>query len=144
MTEPSVTYDDIRKAEARIQKHIRLTPIIEASPTKNSIACKRLTLKLECLQVTGSFKPRGAISRLTLLDKSARAQGLVTASGGNHGLGVAYAGRTAGIPVTVIVPRGTPAGKSPRSKPGTRGLLPKARSGTTPMPRRCKWRHSPA
>lgn len=111
MTEPSVTYDDIRKAEARIQKHIRLTPIIEASPTKNSIACKRLTLKLECLQVTGSFKPRGAISRLTLLDKSARAQGLVTASGGNHGLGVAYAGRTAGIPVTVIVPRGTPAEK---------------------------------
>ncbi len=61
-----------------------------------------VTLKLECLQVSGSFKARGAFSRLTALAPAARAGGLVTASGGNHGIAIAYAARAAGLSATVV------------------------------------------
>ena len=111
MTVTTVTLADIQSAARRIQGHIRLTPVMDAAPMKTPAPCERLTLKLECLQVTGSFKPRGATSCLTLLDDSDRRQGLVTASGGNHGLGVAYAGWTNNVPVTVYVPSNTPPAK---------------------------------
>ena len=71
-----------------------------------------LNLKLECLQVSGSFKARGAMSTLTTLDDAAKARGLITASGGNHGLGVAYAGHAAGVPVTIYLPGNTPPAKA--------------------------------
>jgi threonine dehydratase len=64
----------------------------------------RVFLKLECLQVTGSFKPRGAINALRSLAPDVAARGLVTASGGNHGLAVAYAGHIAGVPATIYLP----------------------------------------
>jgi threonine dehydratase len=64
----------------------------------------RLVLKLESLQVTGSFKARGAMSKLTSLSGDAFHRGIVTASGGNHGAAVAYAGWAAGVPATVFVP----------------------------------------
>jgi N,N-dimethylformamidase len=71
-------------------------------------------LKLECLQATGSFKARGATNKLLSLAKDKLANGIVTASGGNHGLGVAYAARTLGVPATVYVPETTPAVKRER------------------------------
>jgi len=107
----SLSIEDVRSAAERIRDHVRRTPVIEAAPMKEPVPCDRLSLKLECLQVTGSFKPRGAISSLTLLDAAARRRGLVTASGGNHGLAVAYAGWSAGVPATVYVPRSTPPTK---------------------------------
>jgi len=71
-------------------------------------------LKLECLQVTGSFKARGALNRVLSLPCEKAVRGIVTASGGNHGLAVAYAGRSVGVPTTVYLPRLTPATKATR------------------------------
>ncbi len=63
-----------------------------------------LLLKLECLQVTGSFKPRGAVNKLLSLGSDEVARGIGTASGGNHGLAVAYAGWLSGTRAHVYVP----------------------------------------
>jgi threonine dehydratase len=82
--------DEIRAAADRIRGFVRRTPLISASPARaHRELARALALKLEALQVTGSFKARGA----------------VTASGGNHGLAVAYAGWTAGAPATIFLPR---------------------------------------
>ena len=68
-------------------------------------------LKLECEQITGSFKVRGAYNALASLSPDARARGVVAASAGNHGLGVAYAARALGIPATLYIPSTAPAVK---------------------------------
>jgi threonine dehydratase len=65
---------------------------------------RQIYLKLENLQKTGSFKVRGALNKIQLLDAAARARGVVTASAGNHAQGVAYAARIANVPVTVVMP----------------------------------------
>lgn len=71
-------------------------------------------LKLECTQVTGSFKARGALNKVLSLPSEQARRGIVTASGGNHGLAVAYAGRSIGAPATVYLPGLTPASKATR------------------------------
>lgn len=71
-----------------------------------------LTLKLEFLQVSGSFKARGATNKVLSLPDDEVRRGLVTASGGNHGLGVAYAGWRAGVPTTIYLPANTPEPKA--------------------------------
>jgi threonine dehydratase len=110
-----ITIDDIRAAAGRIAPFVRRTPTIGASPAHAPLSADgTVTLKLECLQASGSFKARGAFSRLTLLDEAARARGLVTASGGNHGIAVAYAARAAGLPATVVVPTGVHPDKAAR------------------------------
>lgn|SRR5208282_3725615 len=107
---PSVR--DIREAAERIGPYVRRTPLISCKPCREfSRIAESLTLKLECLQVTGSFKARGAINKLKTLPAENLKRGLVTASGGNHGLGVAYAGTVEKLPTTVFVPIGTPAAK---------------------------------
>jgi threonine dehydratase len=108
-----VTLAEIEAARGRIREYVRRTPTIEAELLREPVLPgSRLYLKLECLQVTGSFKARGAISKLLSLDPDTVAQGLVTASGGNHGVGVAYAGHVAGAPATVFFPRPTPPAKA--------------------------------
>jgi len=96
---------EIRAAARRIAGRVRVTPLLAAAPMQARLGegCE-LLLKLECLQVTGSFKARGALSKLTSLTDAEVARGLVTASGGNHGAAVAYAGWVAGHPATVFVP----------------------------------------
>jgi threonine dehydratase len=102
---PMIGLHDIEQARRRIAGHVRRTPLIAAEGAA-------LNLKLESLQVTGSFKARGATNKaLTLAPEEAR-RGLVTASGGNHGLGVAYAGRLIGVPVTIYLPASAPAAKA--------------------------------
>lgn len=105
----------IEQARRRIAGHVRRTPLIAAAPLSRPLqlpAAATLTLKLESLQVTGSFKARGATNKaLTLTPEEVR-RGLVTASGGNHGLGVAYAGRIIGAPVTIYLPANAPAAKA--------------------------------
>lgn len=97
--------DDIRTAAARIDGNIRRTPMIAASNLKTPLAGGvDLMLKLELLQVTGSFKARGATNRLLSLDRAALAHGIVTASGGNHGIATARAGFMAGVPTTIFLP----------------------------------------
>jgi threonine dehydratase len=96
----TVTPADIRAAHARIQDHIRRTPLLEtASPIDRAAP---LSLKLECLQETGSFKARGAFHNL--LTRPASAAGYATASGGNHGAAVAFAAQKLGIRARVFVP----------------------------------------
>jgi threonine dehydratase len=102
----------IEEARRRIAGHVRRTPLVAAAPLSRPLpGGGALTLKLESLQVSGSFKARGATNKaLTLAPEEAR-RGLVTASGGNHGLGVAYAGRLIGAPVTIYLPSNAPASK---------------------------------
>ncbi len=105
------TQDDIRAAAARIAPHIRRTPVIRLAPEETGLE-HPLTLKLEQLQVTGSFKPRGAFNRI--LTATVPAAGVVAASGGNHGLAVAHAARTLKIPAEIFVPDLTPEAKRAR------------------------------
>ena len=102
----AVTPDDIRAAHGRIAVHIRRTPILEIpSPIRGA---PPLSLKLAALQVSGSFKARGAFHNL--LTRPAPAVGCTTASGGNHGAAVAHAAHDLNAPAKVFVPEiATPA-----------------------------------
>jgi len=108
-TPPSLA--DIRTAAGRIAHQVRRTPLLAVSPTRHRATVGKLLLKLECLQVTGTFKVRGALNTLATLGEAERKRGLVTASGGNHGVAVAHAGWLAGVPATVYLPTNTPAAK---------------------------------
>jgi threonine dehydratase len=101
-----MTPSDIRSAHARIRGHIRRTPILEtATPV---VGAAPISLKLECLQYSGSFKARGAFHNL--LTRPALAAGCATASGGNHGAAVAFAAQKLGIRAHIFVPEiATPA-----------------------------------
>ncbi|WP_442579638.1 threonine ammonia-lyase [Mesorhizobium sp. ASY16-5R] len=100
-----ITLDDIRAAATRIAGNIRSTPMIAATNFKTPLAGGvDLMLKLELLQVTGSFKARGATNKLLSLDRTALRCGIVAASGGNHGIATARAGFMAGVPTTIFLP----------------------------------------
>lgn len=104
----------IQAAAERIRPYIRRTPLLELRRTTRDALPWDVVLKLESLQVTGSFKPRGALNAMLSLPRAAIEGGVVTASGGNHGLGVAYAARTLGVPATVYVPETAPLVKRER------------------------------
>jgi threonine dehydratase len=93
-----VTPDDIDRAATRIEGHVRRTPVIEHCG---------LWLKLELLQHTGSFKPRGAFSRM--LSEQLPTAGVIAASGGNHGAAVAYAASQLGVAAEVVIPSTSPS-----------------------------------
>jgi len=95
--------DDVRAAHARARDIVKTTPL-DLSTTFSALCGTPLYLKLENLQKTGSFKVRGALNKIQLLDPSARGRGVVTASAGNHAQGVAYAARMAGVTATVVMP----------------------------------------
>jgi threonine dehydratase len=111
-----LSLDDVRAAAARIEGKVRRTPLIAAAPTKRALGAGWVGYKLECLQVTGSFKARGAISKLMTLSEGEIAKGLVTASGGNHGLAMAYAGWLTGRPATIFVPENVSPAKAAKIK----------------------------
>lgn len=90
------------------------TPLVTAAVLDEMFGRPSIRLKLENRQRTGSFKPRGALYKLTALTPEQRARGVVAASAGNHGQGVALAGKHLGIDVTVFVPGRTPAVKCER------------------------------
>ncbi len=101
---PSVTPANIRAAHRRIASRIRRTPLLE-TPVAGA---PPVSLKLECLQHSGSFKARGAFNNL--LSRRAPPAGCATASGGNHGAAVAYAAQQLGVRAHVFVPEiATPA-----------------------------------
>lgn len=99
-----ISIEDVRAAAGRIRPLVRRTPLIPADQIKQPISPADLALKLECLQVSGSFKARGAANKLMSLSPEERAKGLVAASGGNHGLAVARCGFVAGVPATLFLP----------------------------------------
>jgi threonine dehydratase len=113
----ALSLDDFRAAQARIRPYVRRTPMLAAAPSLQSILPSgRLVLKLECLQVTGSFKPRGAVNTLLSLPPDAVKRGIITASGGNHGLAVAYAGWIAKAPATIYLPTNAPPLKAEKAR----------------------------
>ena len=103
MIDSPVTLDDIEAAAERIKDRVRRTPCLRSRFTREPIH-PQLILKLECLQVTGSFKARGANNAVLSLNEDQRRRGIITASGGNHGVAIAYAGHASGIPTTVYLP----------------------------------------
>lgn len=110
-----VTIDDIIAAHARIADSIVHTPTLP-SRTLSDITSSDIYVKFEQLQFTASFKERGALNCLLSLDDDARRRGVVAASAGNHAQGVAYHGARLGIPVTIVMPRATPATKVQRTR----------------------------
>jgi threonine dehydratase len=98
----TLTSEAIRSTYATIRPHIRRTPAVEVDAADFGLAPGPLALKLELLQHTGSFKARGAFTNLLLRDVPPA--GVVAASGGNHGVAVAFAAQKLARPATIFVP----------------------------------------
>lgn len=106
----SIALDDVIAASARIRPHVRRTPL-EYSPALSQQAGVDVYLKMECWQLTGSFKPRISFNKLLTLTPEARAQGVIASTAGGHGLGLSHAARSLGVPAHIYLPRGADAGK---------------------------------
>jgi threonine dehydratase len=106
-SESPVTLDSIRAARERLGGAIYHTPCPYSYMLSRLCNCQ-VYCKLDHLQVTGSFKERGARNKLLLMDEKQRRSGAVAASAGNHALGLAYHGQLLHIPVSVVMPQWTP------------------------------------
>lgn len=106
----SKTDIDLAAARRRVATVAVRTPLVASLPLSDRLGVE-VFLKLESIQPTGTFKVRGAASKILALTEEERARGVVTASTGNHGRAVAYVARRLGIPATVCVSSGVPAGK---------------------------------
>ncbi len=107
--------DMIRAAAKRIEGHARRTPLL-SSPFLDELAGKRIFLKAECLQHTGSFKFRGGWSAVSALTDNALKTGVIAYSSGNHAQGVALAAREHGAPAVIVMPQDAPAVKIENTK----------------------------
>jgi threonine dehydratase len=106
-----IALSDVLAAQQIVQPHVWRTPLMRSAALSRE-ADGVVYLKLECWQRTGSFKVRGALNKLAHLSGRDRGQRVVTASAGNHGLGVAYASHVLGVPrVVVFVPENIPLAK---------------------------------
>jgi len=101
------TIADVLRARERIAPYIHVTPL-EHSTEFSRLFGNRIFHKLENLQVTGSFKVRGALNAILALSDEERAAGVVAASAGNHAQGVAFGAGICGIRATIVMPVGTP------------------------------------
>ncbi|MEH6402813.1 MAG: threonine/serine dehydratase [Sneathiella sp.] len=106
------TLDQFKTAHTRLAPYVRQTPLLEIKLADKT----PVFLKLENLQISGSFKIRGALNTVLGLAPDALANGLVTASGGNHGMGVALAGALTETPATIYLPKNTPDSKVAKLK----------------------------
>ncbi len=98
----------IRAAAERLKGHARYTPLL-SSPFLDDLAGRRVLVKAECLQHTGSFKYRGARAAISALDPAPRARGVITYSSGNHGQGVALVAREFDTSAVIVMPSDAPA-----------------------------------
>jgi threonine dehydratase len=108
MAQPRPTLADIETAAQRLAGHAVRTPLLEA-PLLNDELGGRLLVKPECLQLTGSFKFRGAFNKISSLDEAARGAGVIAYSSGNHAQGVAAAARMFNVPAVIVMPADAPA-----------------------------------
>jgi threonine dehydratase len=106
-----ITPNLIQEAAQRIAGHVRLTPVLTLEEDAFGIDAQ-IYFKLESLQHTGSFKPRGAFN--CILSSSVPTAGVIAASGGNHGAAVAYAAQKLGLPAEIFVPTISPPNKVER------------------------------
>jgi threonine dehydratase len=110
----SITRERIAATEAVIRPFVRRTPLVTADMAEFGLPPGPLIFKLELLQHAGSFKARGAFANLLL--RKAPPAGVVAASGGNHGVAVAYAAHRLGVPATIFVPDVASIAKQARIK----------------------------
>src|SRR3954465_14283207 len=103
----TLSFDDILAARDRLQGHIERTPC-RRSRTLSEITGAEVWVKFENLQFTAAYKERGALNALLQLGENAAKRGVIAASAGNHSQGLAYHAARLGIPVTIVMPRGTP------------------------------------
>ena len=99
--------DMIRAAAQRLDGHVRRTPLLNSS-FLDEIAGRRIWVKPECLQHTGSFKFRGGWSAVSALDEDTRKRGVIAYSSGNHAQGVALAAQAHGVPAVIVMPKDSP------------------------------------
>jgi threonine dehydratase len=98
-----ISFDDIAAARERIRSQIYLSPCAY-SEAVSRLAANRVFFKLDNLQMTGSFKERGALNRLLTLTPEEAKRGVIAASAGNHGMAVAFHSQRLGIPATIVMP----------------------------------------
>ena len=110
MTTTAPGLPEIERARERLVGVARVTPVF-SSETLSKLSGRPVRLKAENLQRTGSFKIRGAYTKLSSLDPEQRAAGVVAASAGNHGQAVAWAARELGAPATIFMPQDSPMAK---------------------------------
>ena len=103
MSNQELTIADIRQARERIASTARRTPL-ERSRWLSAEHGREVFLKLECFQLTGSFKIRGAMAKLSALTQDERSHGVLTVSAGNHGLAVAHCSEVLRLDATIVVP----------------------------------------
>ncbi len=103
----TVTFDDILAARDRIAGQVDRTPV-RYSRRLSQLTGAEVWIKFDNLHFTGSFKERGALNRLLQLTADERKRGVVAASAGNHAQALAYHGARLGVPVTIVMPEGTP------------------------------------
>src|SRR5882724_4057548 len=106
-----IEFADIQSAAKRIAAHIIESPSPPSIPL-SEITGMEIFCKLEYLQRTGSFKERGARNALSLLTEAQQRKGVIAASAGNHGLGVAYHAQLLNIPATIVMPVFAPLTKA--------------------------------
>ena len=111
----AMNYEMILAASHRLKGHIRHTPML-SSPFLDDIAGRKIFVKAECLQHTGSFKFRGAMSAMTALNDTDKANGVLAFSSGNHAQGIALAAQQSGIAATIIMPKDAPKIKIENTK----------------------------
>ncbi|WP_394833077.1 pyridoxal-phosphate dependent enzyme [Pendulispora rubella] len=118
-----ISVERIAAAEKTIAAHVTRTPAVVSDGLSAHLGC-RTALKLENLQRCGCFKARGIVNRLASLSDAERSKGLITVSGGNHGIAIANIARTMGIAATVVMPDAAPARSKERvAADGARLLL---------------------
>jgi threonine dehydratase len=104
---PMLSFQDVQEARKAVAPFVKCTPLVRSQFLSN-LCDGDVFLKLENLQITGSFKPRGAFNKLLHLRAEEKDKGIITASAGNHGQAVAFAARKLGYPVRIVVPETTP------------------------------------
>ncbi|WP_417714106.1 threonine ammonia-lyase [Pseudophaeobacter arcticus] len=102
------SFDRIQAAAKRLQGHARVTPLL-SSPFLDEIAGRRVLVKAECLQHTGSFKFRGGWAAISALTEADRARGVLAYSSGNHAQGVAAAAKAHGVAAVILMPADAPS-----------------------------------
>lgn len=110
----SVPYEAVEAAARRLSAHLPVTPLLE-SVVLNELVGGRVLVKAECLQLTNTFKVRGAMNRVLSLDDAARARGVVAFSSGNFAQGLAYAATSLGTRATIVMPADSPLQKRERA-----------------------------
>ncbi|NNF80152.1 MAG: pyridoxal-phosphate dependent enzyme, partial [Rhizobiales bacterium] len=111
----TVTIEDIHTARQALEGQVVRTPMLY-SPKLSDITGAEIWVKYENMQVTNSFKDRGAYIRLSKLTDAQKQNGVIAMSAGNHAQAVAYHAKRLGIPATIVMPQFTPFNKVERTK----------------------------